>query len=703
VYETYFGLKEMPFTVMPDPRYAYRSMGHKLAEGKMRFAADYRSGLAVLTGPIGSGKCLGKGTPILMYDGSVKLVEEIVPGELLMGPDSMPRRVISLARGVENMYRILPVHGDDYVVNEAHILSLRYRDRSGEDERIINISVAEYLKKSERFRREAKGWRVGVDFPSATLPLEPYFLGVFLARLVVGGEDFPSERGNIRLRLHAEDAPLADYLRDFALRSGVSLRRVIDEESPRRDVSTLPRTHESTATATPSVTSSATPSATPFAIYEMEALTTGHFKDSMAFLHRNPVRDALIDLGIETESGDAGERRIPQRCRVNDTSARLELLAGLLDADGFLDENSRSTFTLTVKGEAFADDICFVARSLGFAAYKRGRRRIDPGTGTPAVCWRVSITGDTQRIPTRLSRNQANPRRNKNNVLRSGIREVRWIGRDEYYGFEIDGDRLFVLGDFTVTHNTTTANLLVHDWSDDKGKSVAFLPSADERGRAAFLRRIMDGFGVVSTARNYADNRDQLERFLLDTHKDGKHAILVIDEAQKIHAENFDTLTDLTNFQTATDKFLTIILFAQDNLRPKLVRKDSFTSRIAFEAHLDPLSYEDMRLMIAHRLRVGGARLKGTEEKPDLSPFISDDALVDIYKTTRGVPRDVCILINDAFLTAYIANEKPVNPNIVRQTVDNLSRVKRWPVPPEISRKTGSIPSRSRSGARGTK
>jgi type II secretory pathway predicted ATPase ExeA len=56
MYEEYFGLKEIPFSVMPDPRYAYRSLGHKIAEGKMRFAADHKSGLAVLTGPIGAGK-----------------------------------------------------------------------------------------------------------------------------------------------------------------------------------------------------------------------------------------------------------------------------------------------------------------------------------------------------------------------------------------------------------------------------------------------------------------------------------------------------------------------------------------------------------------------------------------------------------------------------------------------------------------------
>ena len=41
----------------------------------------------------GAGKCLGKGTPVLMYDGSIKLVEDVIVGDLLMGPDSQPRRV----------------------------------------------------------------------------------------------------------------------------------------------------------------------------------------------------------------------------------------------------------------------------------------------------------------------------------------------------------------------------------------------------------------------------------------------------------------------------------------------------------------------------------------------------------------------------------------------------------------------------------
>jgi len=235
---------------------------------------------------------------------------------------------------------------------------------------------------------------------------------------------------------------------------------------------------------------------------------------------------------------------------------------------------------------------------------------------------------------------------------------------------------------------TTIANMLVADWSEDAAKTVAYLPTADDRGKAAFIKRVMDGFGVQSERnyRNYADNRAVLERFLLEEHKAGRHAILVIDEGQKIHPDNLDTLTDMTNFQTATDKFLTIILFAQDNFANKIRGKDAFTSRIAFTGHLDPLSFDDMRGMIAHRLRIGGAKVKdlphpkGEESLPDLSPFLADDAVVEVFNITRGVPRDVCIFLGALFVDSFVTDTKPITRALVQGTLVEMSRLKKWPV-----------------------
>ncbi len=238
---------------------------------------------------------------------------------------------------------------------------------------------------------------------------------------------------------------------------------------------------------------------------------------------------------------------------------------------------------------------------------------------------------------------------------------------------------------------TTIANMLVADWADDTDKSVAYLPTADDRGRAAFLRRIMDGFGTQPERvfRNYGDNRDALERFLLNEHTASRHAVLVIDEAQKIHPDNFDTLTDLTNFQTATEKFVTVILFAQDNFANKLRTKDAFTSRIAFTGHLDPLSFEDMQGMIAHRLSVAGATIpekrpkrgeKRDELLPDLSAFLTDEAVLEVFQITKGVPRDVCIFLSALFLDSFVRDQKPVPGELVKATLAEMARMKKWPV-----------------------
>ena len=80
--------------------------------------------------PCAYGKCLGKDTKVLMYNGDVKNVQDIVVGDVLMGDDSTPRNVLTLARGREQMYRISSKKGDSYTCNESHILSLKSSSNS---------------------------------------------------------------------------------------------------------------------------------------------------------------------------------------------------------------------------------------------------------------------------------------------------------------------------------------------------------------------------------------------------------------------------------------------------------------------------------------------------------------------------------------------------------------------------------------------
>jgi hypothetical protein len=112
----------------------------------------------VFIGKRGSGKCLGRDTPILMYDGSIKMVQDIHIGDVIMGDDSCPRNVLALSSGESEMYKVIQTKGDDYVVNENHVLSLK-AESSGS---IIDIPIEEYLRlaKLSKTTEHFKGYKV---------------------------------------------------------------------------------------------------------------------------------------------------------------------------------------------------------------------------------------------------------------------------------------------------------------------------------------------------------------------------------------------------------------------------------------------------------------------------------------------------------------------------------------------------------------
>ena len=140
------------------------------------------SDLIIVAARPSMGKCLGRGTPVMMHDGTTKPVEEVEVGDRLMGDDSEPRTVQSLARGRERMYWVRQTYGMDYRVNESHILTLKKNRREGAEPRgaVTDLSVREYFGKSEKWRDDHKGFKVAVEFPEQPLPLDPYVLGLWL-------------------------------------------------------------------------------------------------------------------------------------------------------------------------------------------------------------------------------------------------------------------------------------------------------------------------------------------------------------------------------------------------------------------------------------------------------------------------------------------------------------------------------------------
>lgn len=140
-----------------------------------------KSDLVILAARPGMGKCLSPETKVVLYSGELKEAQYIRPGDQLMGPDSKPREVLSIGRGWEKMYWIRQEKARDYRVNESHILSL-YNAQGSHP--VCNISVENYLRTSEQFRKSYQGYKVGIEFPEKLIKVEPYYLGYWLPNLL---------------------------------------------------------------------------------------------------------------------------------------------------------------------------------------------------------------------------------------------------------------------------------------------------------------------------------------------------------------------------------------------------------------------------------------------------------------------------------------------------------------------------------------
>lgn len=367
--------------------------------------------------PTGVGKCLTKGTKILMFDGTLNNVEDIVVGDKIMGDDSMVRNILSLANGTEMMYDVIPVKGDKYTVNESHILSLKItnigKDRltignekyhSGD---IVDISILDYLKTSKTAKHVLKGFRVGVDFESTnqSLPIDPRLLGLWLADGTTSLPEFT---------VNTNDTEIFSYLEEQANILGV--RYVLSDYSDNAKK------------------------------VRFSSILKGRAADNN-FL--NLLRDNNL----------LNNKHIPHIYLTSSRQDRLEMLGGILDGDGYLANNC---LDLTLVNETLIDDVIFIARSLGFACYKKPVKKGIKTLNFIGDYFRINISGDISEIPMLLPRKQATQRLQKKDVLMTGIKVIP-VGVGEYFGFAIDGNRRFLLGDFTVTHNSFCQSAIIAD------------------------------------------------------------------------------------------------------------------------------------------------------------------------------------------------------------------------------------------------
>src|SRR5579883_1733762 len=190
------------------------------------------------------------------------------------------------------------------------------------------------------------------------------------------------------------------------------------------------------------------------------------------------------------------------------------------------------------------------------------------------------------------------------------------------------------------TGKTTLLNRLL-DWLNQEGVATAYVFHSQLDATQLFDFMMAD-FGIPCQSRDKSHLLMKLNQWLLQRYRDRKTSVLIVDEAQNLTLPVLEEVRLLTNFETASEKLLQIILCGQPELDEKL---------------RDPRRRE-LAGYIAERLRISGA---------NGSPVFSEEAVEAIFQYSKGIPRVVNLLCEHSLINAYVDQVRPVPPGAVEQ------------------------------------
>lgn len=231
------------------------------------------------------------------------------------------------------------------------------------------------------------------------------------------------------------------------------------------------------------------------------------------------------------------------------------------------------------------------------------------------------------------------------------------------YGINESGGFIQLTGE-VGTGKTTVVRTLLSRVPQHADVAVILNPKVTP---AEFLLTICEELGVSlkeGERGSVKEMIDALNRRLLATHASGRRVIVIVDEAQNLEADVLEQVRLLTNLETATQKLLQIILIGQPELRELLARNDlrQLAQRITGRYHLHPLTREETRGYVRHRLRVAGA---GGE-------IFTDGALDEVYRISGGIPRVINVTCDRALLGAFTTDTRRIDTALVRRAAGEV-------------------------------
>lgn len=383
-----------------------------------------------ISGRSGSGKCLDPDTEILMFNGTKKKAKHVKVGDLLMGDNSIARKVLSTSSGISQMYDIIPFKDEKFRVNEHHVLSLFVSGQfSIYKNDKCNTFVVVFFDGKTRVIKTFPGKKQARDFAKKMIKIYPRLIDIDIQTyLNLNRKSRQMLKSYWTKVIYPEkDLPICAYILGLWLN-----KKAQDDSSIRND--------------------------------ESEKLRLWYTNANLNF-NEPPVYSTTEKLSREKilyiflkKFNLIKKKYIPLQYKANSIDNRLKLLAGLIDSNGYCHANY---YQIEQKNRKLSEDIVDVCRSLGFSttitrfqkAYTLNFSETKKG-----VYNRIKISGqDIERIPVLCKRKKEcsiSTKLNKKTWTTTGF-NVEECGSGYYCGFELDGNGRFLLGTHMVTHNST--------------------------------------------------------------------------------------------------------------------------------------------------------------------------------------------------------------------------------------------------------
>jgi DNA topoisomerase-2 len=443
------------------------------------------------------GKCCRHDTPVLLWNGTVKPAESIEIGDQLIGDDGTLRNVLSVITGSGQLYRVNQAHGESYVVNDAHTLtmcmpdhkvifwntskngwSMLWWDNASKSISVKTISVSKpsAIKCEEcgemlasniqrHYRRlhkdkpipvkersspvitpedsgEIRKARVEMETFASAIPDNNVFditIGEYMTLNETTKKRIAGVRGKC-VDWKKQDVELDPYVLGLWLGDGFQTGygyACYGEKDPELIKYLEEWGAKNDATITKVERCS----------YRITS-TSNKCKKGCA-----PLRSLLAKYNL------VNNKHIPHQYLQNDRDTRLKVLAGIIDTDGCVTrDGTRISITQGEVHETLAKQIVYLARSLGFATTVSNRvcKYSYNGEKRTSRSYYINISGENIcDIPTLLPRKKCKGTVARSTDMHTGFLTIEDAGVDKYVGIRIDGNERFLINDFTVTHNCT--------------------------------------------------------------------------------------------------------------------------------------------------------------------------------------------------------------------------------------------------------